>query len=1095
MRYKWIAPILLFAFVAFLPNTQASLTYQEPGSMPPLVKNGDEDESDAIRERVRLYLQRHGDDGKIDAERRLERVKADYAARKKEDAERALAPEAVAGTNWISIGPSNGAGRATGIAAHPSIPGTLLIGAAGGGVWKTIDAGASWTPLTDSLNDLSVGAIAIAPSSPDVIYLGSGEGGYAIDFIPGIGLLRSTDGGANWILPSSVVATKFYRISVHPANPNDLIIGTNRGALRSTDGGANFASVINTATYQDVTDIVRHPGNPNILYAATWDAFGWCARFNCGISTPRVLKSTDDGVTWTEKSSGIPVSTTTVEINRMALAISPSNPSVLYLNSSIFDINTGDEVSHIYKTVNAGDSWSDIVAVAANSNRSISHFLGSQGWYDNTIVVSPGDENIVIAGGVGYIRSTDGGGTWQTAPFSSTSTAPHVDVHDLRYQGSRLYIANDGGIWSSPDNGQTAADHTAGLVTRQFYALHNDSVNRNRVIGGTQDNGTSRRGDAGGTLWTPVIGGDGFECGFNALVPSIAYGTVQGERIFRTKDSGPAAQPRFFEITPPYQSGEGGPFLSILTIDPKTPWVVYGGTNRVWRTTDAGDSWAPLATTTTDGSVWTTSSISAIAVNRGDNSVMLVSKSNNVFRTSDGGSTWARISNGLPTNRGINNVETDPSDPLTAYAAIAGTTGPGVYQTRDGGLSWIDRASGLPSFSAQVVRIDPTDSSVLYCGTDVGVYRSTNRGGSWSKFGTGLPSSSVHDLRILDDASILRVATHGRGVWELQVPPTGNNPPSASISTPGVPLIIQKGSRVDFSGSISDPDSGDSLTGQWIFPDQWQTAAAGQGPSTVSHTFNKAGIFPVTLSARDSHGALAAATVNITVTEPADICATPFVIPTNGPFPFSAQMNVEVATTQTSDPQPPCVSTGLGRSNSVWFEFTPATSGKYQFSTCGTSVDTVISVWTGPACGPYTIVGADGCNDDASSSSSCAGVFASLLSVNATAGRTLRIMVGSFSGSSAGVYTLMVSQGLTPHINAITSKGAKKLFVNGSSFENGAVVVLNGVDQVTRNDDGSPSTDLICKKALRDIPSGQAVTIQVRNAGGIVSNTVSFTKP
>ena len=1104
MKYKWLAPILLFAFAVFLPAPRSALTFNQSTSLDDQIrakdsnKDGaeeDEDEGDAIRERVRLYLQRHGDNGRIEAERRLQKIKAEYAARRAEQAEQELSPRAVGGDTWVSIGPSNGAGRTTGIALHPTDPNTLLIGTAGGGVWKSTDAGSSWVPLTDSLNDLSVGAIAIAPSNPDVVYLGSGEGGLAIDFIPGIGFLKSTDGGANWILPSSVLATQFFRISVNPNNANDLVVATNRGAFRSTDGGANFTSVINQATYREVSDIVRHPTNSPILYAATWDAFAWCARAgNCSFASPRVLKSTDGGSTWIEKSSGIPASTQTAEVNRMALAISPSNPSVLYLNSSTLDASTNDEVSHIYKTTNGGDSWIDLSAIAANSNRSISHFLGTQGWYDNTLVVSPTNENVVIAAGVGYIRSTDGGSSWQSAPFSSTSTAPHVDVHDLRYQGSRLYIANDGGVWSSPDNGQTAADHTAGLVTRQYYALFNDPVNRNRVIGGTQDNGTSRRGDAGGSLWTPVVGGDGFECGFNTLVPSIAYGTVQGERIFRTKESGPSGQPRFFEITPPYASGEGGPFLSILTIDPKMPWIVYGGTTRVWRTTDAGDSWAPLPTTTTDGSAWQTISISAIAVNRGDNSVILTAKGANIFRSSDGGSTWVNASSGLPTNRGINNVETDYSNSLVAYAAISGTTGPGVFQTTNGGASWTARSNGLPAFSTQVVRVDPTDPTVLYCGTDVGVYRSTDRGGSWLKFGNGLPSSSVHDLRILDDGSILRVGTHGRGIWELQVPPTGNNPPQASILLPMAAMTINRGATVGFTGTISDPDNGDTINGQWVFPDGWQTIPAPLGQSTVSHIFRNAGVFPVTLTARDSHGALAASTINITVSEPADSCGTPMTIPPNGPFPFTSQMNIEVATTQTSDPQPPCVGSGTGRGNSIWFEFTPTNSGTYQFSTCGSIVDTVISVWTGPACGPYAVVASDACNDEAALGSGCAGVHASLLSVNAAAGQTLRIMVSNFFSSPAGVYSLIVSQG-GPHISSISSKGIKKLFVSGTGFENGAVVMMNGVDQVTRNDDSSPSTDLICKKALRDIPSGQQVTIQVRNPGGLVSNTMTYVKP
>ena len=222
------------------------------------------DESREIRERIRLYLNRHGDNGRIDAEDRRRRVAADYEERRRDRVQTL----AVGGTNWVSIGPTNGAGRMIGIAPHPIIFGTLYAGAADGGVWKTTDGGSSWTPLTDGINDLSIGAVALAPSSPNIIYAGTGEGGYGVDFIPGIGLLKSTDSGSTWTIPPSVIATEFYKISVHPTNPLELVVGTNQGGQRSIDGGTSWTTVISRTTYGDVTDIVRDPTNPQVLYAA-----------------------------------------------------------------------------------------------------------------------------------------------------------------------------------------------------------------------------------------------------------------------------------------------------------------------------------------------------------------------------------------------------------------------------------------------------------------------------------------------------------------------------------------------------------------------------------------------------------------------------------------------------------------------------------------------------------------------------------------------------------------------------------------------------------------------------------------------------------
>jgi hypothetical protein len=989
------------------------------------------DESSEIRERVLLYLRRHGDVGQIDPEDRLRRVAAQYTARE------SLSPSAIGGTTWVSIGPTNGAGRAVAVAPHPTTAGTLYIGAAGGGIWKTTNSGSTWTPLTDSINDLSVGAMAIDPSSPNTIYAGTGEGGYAIDFIPGIGLLKSTDAGVTWTLPASIVATKFYRILVNPSNSLDLVIGTNQGALRSADGGATWSTVISRATYGDVTDIVRDPTNSQILYAAAWGGV-----VNSSFVS-KVLKSVDGGTTWVEKSAGLPVAggVSSSFDERISLAISPSNTQVLYAGLALYNSTSGDEISHIYKTTNGGDSWSDLPAVAGSTNYDISHYLQFQGWYNNTLIVSPTDSNVLIAGGTYYIRTTDGGTTFTEPSFSFY---PHVDAHDLRFQGSTLYVANDGGIWSSTDSGATWTDRNAGLVTRQFYALANDPVNRNRALAGAQDNGTSQRKDVGGTSWTAVVGGDGFECGINSMAPSIAYGTVQYGSIYRTKDAGGAAV--FYSVRPLYASNESLPFLSILTLDPSNPTTVYTGSYRVWQSTTGGDGWTALPTTTTDGSTWSTSTIiSSIAVAPSSSSILMAAKNAVVFRSTNGGQSWVSASSGLPCC--VNNLEIDPSDPTIAYAAIATTSGQSVYQTRNGGTSWSPRSSGLPLFAAQVIRVDPTDPNVLYCGTDVGVYRSSDQGVSWTKFGTGLPNSSVQDLRILRDASILRVATHGRGTWELQVTPTGNTPPTATMTSPVGPQTLAKGTTTTFSGSVSDPDAGNTVTGLWTFPDTWETTATGPGASSLGHTFNFAGIFPVSLAAQDNRGALANAFVSVSVPEPGDNCATAAVIPASGPFPYTLLGNNEAAATAGTDPTPSC---GFSPYHSVWFQFTPAVSATYEFSTCGCAVDTILSVFTGSACGPYTPVS---CNDDAPGGSICSGTFQSVVTASGTAGQTLWIQMTGYASSSVGNITLTVRPTTVPttdpRISGITRRfgpttGTTSTTILGSNFASGAAVTFGG---------------------------------------------------
>jgi hypothetical protein len=630
-----------------------------------------------------------------------------------------------------------------------------------------------------------------------------------------------------------------------------------------------------------------------------------------------------------------------------------------------------------------------------------------------------------------------------------------VDAHDLRYQGTVLYIGNDGGVWSSPDNGLTSSARNTGLVVRQFYALANDPVNRNRILAGSQDNGTSQRTDAGGTLWRSVIGSDGFECGVNPLAPNIAYGTTQFGSIQRSKNSGAPGTPAFSGISPPYSSDESTPFLSLLTIHPANPSTIYTGSHRVWKSDNGGDTWLPLPTATADGSSWPTGTLlTAIALSRSDPSVLMVAKSRSVFRSADGGRMWVNASSSLP-GFVINNLEIDPFNASIAYAALATTSTSSVYWTTNGGVSWAPRSSGLPAFAAQVLRVDPTDSNDLFCGTDVGVFRSTDQGASWAKFGAGLPSSSVHDIRVLEDGSALRAATHGRGVWELDVPPTGNTPPTAVISSPLAAVTAARGSTVTFSGIVTDPDAGDAATGTWIFPDTWESLPAAGGADTVSHTFTRPGVFPVSLAARDGRGGLASASVTVTVPESSDSCATPLVLPVAGPFPYSMLVNNESAASDAGDPTVPssCAPAGSGISASVWLEFTPAAAGLYEFSTCGGGVDTVLSVFTGPACGPYTPV-AGGCNDDAPSGSLCDGTQSSLVTVFVAAAQTVRIQITGFLATDLGTFPLTVRPAAVPdsvpRVTALSrftgsSAGGTSVALYGFGFGSGTTVTFGGL--------------------------------------------------
>lgn len=1051
--------LLAMAVLGIIPATAATRKPEkkQPASAPQKIHSADEPgfadtEIGGAEGRIRDYLNRHGDHGVIDPELLLERTRQFQIDRERDKGVRSLA---IGGSVWTSLGPTNGAGRATAVALHPTVPGTAIIGAASGGAWKTTDSGATWTSLTDNLPNLSIGAIGIAASNPSVIYLGTGEGGTAIDFIPGIGLLYSSDGGANWTLPSSVLATQIYKISVNPTNANELVVATNTGAYRSTTGQngpwtrvITSASAIGVTGYGDVTDLVRDPTNALVMYAATWDENYWC---NGGCSdpynyvSPTILKSIDGGQTWAAAATNLPTSNSTRRVDRWSIAIAASSPQTLYAATGIYGTSSGATVSHIYKTTDGGATWTE--SGLNTSTFSNKHYLGDQAWYGNALVVSPADPNTVLAGGVGYIKSTDGGATWNPPNFTGTDV--HVDAHEMRYDSAgTLFIANDGGIWTSPDSGDNAVDRNTNLVTRQYYSLVNDPADRNRMFGGMQDNGTNRRPDSGGTAWDFFSGSDGIQCGLNPQAPPIVYSTAQYGVVYRTM-SGGAAVPPISTITPAYDPADGQPpFLTQFLIDPNNPAILFTTTYRIWRSTTGGDAWAPLPTTTTDGSTWQTNTLlNAIAIAPSDSNVLMAAQYATVFRSTDGGTTWVKASTGLPVKY-VNALAIDPHNPLIAYASLAGLTGSSVYMTTNGGGSWTARSSGLPQFSAEVVRVDPTDSSALYCGTDVGVYRSTDAGASWTRFGTGLPAVSVYDLAILADGSILRAGTHGRGVWELTVTGNTNHQPVAAITTPLTSQTVTAGTTVAFSGTISDPDLGDAVTGTWIFPDSWVSQAAAAGASAVAHEFDHPGIFPVTLAAKDSHGAIGSSTITVTVPEAGDDCASAVVIPAAGPFPWTKTFNLGAASTQASDPAlgPSCYNYTL--SNSVWLSFTPATTGTYNFSACGSSIAAVVIGYTGNACGPYTA--GPFCYTDPAPTFDCSKD--PVASVSLTAGVPIRILVTSYWTGDVGQVALTVTQGsaFSPALAAVVpavgkASGGTSVTLTGSGFVSGASVSFGGI--------------------------------------------------
>jgi photosystem II stability/assembly factor-like uncharacterized protein len=663
-----------------------------------------------------------------------------------------------------NLGPTNVAGRVSAIALDPTNPAIIYRGTAGGGVWKSTDGGTVWNALTDNLGNLSIGAVAVAPSSASTIYVGTGEGVFSVDGIDGIGFIKSTDGGVTWTLPTSASVPKFFALSVHPTNAQEILAATSTGIQKSVDGGVTWTSTFSTHV---ATALARMPNTPSTVLATTWDIASASPTWQGFI-----FRSTDGGNSWT-KVGGADVAPFNADLGRMSIAISPSAPSTVYVlagaasGDSMNCNNDPVDQRGFYRSTDGGLTWTFRSNPISGTCPNFTSILAGQGWYANSLTVDRSNADIVYAGGLDLWKSTDGAATWVRKSRWNLdppdSRYVHADIHDLVWAGKKLLVGNDGGIEVSSDQAATFSSLNTGIATRQYYAVAVSAASAPLIIAGAQDNGTDIRVGAT-TTYQEVIGGDGFAVAAHPTNAKTLYGTIYSSRVFRSIDGGKT----FDEVTPVFDDEENRPFITPLTMDPMNPSVLYTGSNFLWKTTNGGDTWARVSSTDLGGG-GRRGYLTKIAVARSDSKRILTgSGAGRVFRSSDGGATFSQVS-GLPT-RYVSHVEFDRTNAMTFYVALINTGTDGrLFRTTDFGSTLTRIDAGLPQFPIHVIRVDPLDPKTLYVGTDVGVYRSTDSGATWSQFGGGLPAVSVWDLVVRDDGSIIRVATHGRGLYEIKL--------------------------------------------------------------------------------------------------------------------------------------------------------------------------------------------------------------------------------------------------------------------------------------------------------------------------------------
>jgi len=689
-----------------------------------------------------------------------------------------VAPELLKELRWRHIGPFRG-GRTKAGTGVPSQPGVFYIGAVNGGVWKTIDYGRTWVSLFDDQPTGSIGAIAVAPSNPDRIYVGSGEGMQRPDLSTGDGVYRSNDGGTTWSHLGLRDGQQITRIIVDPRDENRLFVavlghpyGPNRerGIFRSIDGGTTFQPVLYKDENTGGADLAFDPKNPDTVYAALWEARqGPWENAEWRGPGSGLFKSTDGGTNWKPLTKGFP--TFAEGLGRIGIAVAPGNPRRLY---AVVEANR----SGLYRSDDAGESWT----LVCDDQRVVARPDDA-----NEIGVDPKNPDVVYVPTIVTWKSTDAGRTFfglRGAPggddYQSIWINPsNPDIMLLTADQGAIVTTNGGLSWSSWYNQPTA----------QMFHVSADNSFPYRVCGGQQESGSAcvqSRGDSGQITfrdWQPVAAEEYGYAVPDPLNPNLVYG---GKLTRFDRRTGQAQN-----VAPKPLRGDNYRVVRTAPIvfSPADPHVLFFASNTLWRTLNGGQDWVRISGDLTRktweppasvgkyrpmaiGEVTQRGVIYAVAPSPLWAGLIWAGTDDGLIHvTADGGLHWKAVTpTGLEPWAKVSIIEASHFDPQTAYAAIdtmrLDDMRPHIYRTRNGGQTWTHITDGIPNGGiVRVVREDPMRRGLLFAGTEQAVYVSFDDGDNWQPLRLNMPATSVRDLVVKGDDLV--VATHGRGFWIL----------------------------------------------------------------------------------------------------------------------------------------------------------------------------------------------------------------------------------------------------------------------------------------------------------------------------------------
>jgi len=764
------------------------------------------------------------------------------------------------GLKWRPIGPYRG-GRVLAVTGVPGDPNVFYFGGVAGGVWRTTNAGLSWTPLFDKQAISSIGAIAVADSNPSVIYVGTGESCIRGNISYGNGVYKSTDGGRTWLNIGLADTQHIASVIVHPRNPDIVFVaalghayGPNeeRGVYRSLNGGKTWERVLFKDYHTGAIDIAMDPHNPNVLFAALYQVQRTPWSLESGGPGSGLYRSTDGGTTWRHlEGKGLPTSL----LGRIGISVSGAD------SNRVYSLIEAKDASGLYRSDDGGENWTKV-----NDDQR----LTQRAWYFTHIFADPKSADTVYMLNTGMFRSQDAGKTLELLP------APHGDHHGLWIDPNdpgRMINGNDGGATITVDGGKTWTTQE-NQPTAQFYHVATDNQFLYYVYGAQQDNSTvaiaSRTDDGyiGRQHWYDVGGG---ESGFVVPDPrdsNLVY-AGSGNGVITRWDKR-TMQAQDVTVWPVDYSGHGAKDMKFrlgwtqpIVISPHNPDVLYTSAEVVFKSTDHGRSWSVISPDLTrndkskqessggpitkdNTSVEFYDTVFTVAESPKQKDLLWAGTDDGLIQLSpDGGKSWQNVTpKGVMEWSLVSMIDASPHDAASAYASIdchkLDNLKPYIYKTSDFGKTWVKITKGIPDGAyVHVVREDPVKPGVLYAGTETGVFISYDAGANWQSLQLNLPVSPIHDLVLKNNDLV--VATHGRSFWILD-----------DIS----PLRQLAGHSPEGAMLLLDP----APTFRVHFPDQFERRRpVGENPpngAIVTYYFKSAPKGEVTLDILDDKGAL-----------------------------------------------------------------------------------------------------------------------------------------------------------------------------------------------------------------------------------------------